>query len=140
MYRALALTLADPGLAAEAVDEAMVRAWSRWDRIGGYDRPAGWVYRVALNWATSRLRKLRRRPIRPAEQLDSATYDRLPDVDLADRLRAMDVKHRTVLVLRYFLQWTPKEIAQVLDVPVGTVKSRLSRATTKLRDEMEVGR
>jgi len=64
VYRSLAVALADPQLAREAADEAMTRAYARWHRVRGLDNPDGWVFRVGLNWATSRWRKLRReRPI-----------------------------------------------------------------------------
>jgi hypothetical protein len=57
IYRALAVTLRNPDLAAEATDEAMTRAYQRWGLVRAYDNPTGWVYRVALNWARSRLRR-----------------------------------------------------------------------------------
>src|SRR5690349_14387934 len=60
IYRALAVTLKDVDLAREAADEAMVRAYSHWPRIRRHDNPAGWVYRVGLNWATSWWRKVHR--------------------------------------------------------------------------------
>lgn len=49
--RGLSATLGDRELAAEATDEAMARAYERWAKVRAYDFPAGWVYRVALNWA-----------------------------------------------------------------------------------------
>ena len=55
--RALALTLRDGDLAAECVDEAMARAYQRWSSVQTMDNPAGWVYRVGLNVARSRLRR-----------------------------------------------------------------------------------
>ena len=58
--RALAVTLGDLDLAQEATDEAMVRAYVRWQKIGAYDNPGGWVYRVGLNWARSARRRLGR--------------------------------------------------------------------------------
>ena len=132
------MTLGDPSLAAEATDEAMARALQRWEHVSNHDRPDAWAYRTAMNWATSQLRRLALRPTRSREQLDRAGRDRLPDVDLARRLAAMDAKHRTVLVLRYFLDMTPSEIADLLGVPSGTVKSQLSRATEQLRADREV--
>jgi len=48
--RALAIAVGDITLADEAVDEAMTRAVESWDKISGYERPEGWVYRVGLNW------------------------------------------------------------------------------------------
>lgn len=133
LYRAVALTVGDAGLAAEAVDEAMARAFERWERVGGYQQPAGWVYRVAVNWARSWRRKLARRPTRPRETLDGAQWDPVGEVELAQELAGLDRKHRQVVVARYYLQLTPTEIAELLALPVGTVKSRLHRALDTLR-------
>lgn len=136
MYRALALTLGDHRLAGEAVDEAMARAWDRWAQVGGYDRPAAWVYRVALNWARSWRRKFHRLVVtaEPAT-LDSHTIDELPDVDLDRLLGALNHRDRELVVMRYFLQFTLTEIARLDGTPVGTVKSRLHRAVAQLRAE-----
>jgi DNA-directed RNA polymerase specialized sigma24 family protein len=60
VYRPMAGTLRNPDLAAEAVDEAMIRAYRRWRSVRDYHNQAGWVYRVGLNWAVSQLRKTRR--------------------------------------------------------------------------------
>ena len=57
---ALTVTLGDLDLAQEATDEAMVRAYVRWEKIRAYDNPGGWVYRVGLNWARSARRRLTR--------------------------------------------------------------------------------
>lgn len=138
LYRALAMTLGDPSLAAEAVDEAMVRILQRWDRVASYDQPAGWVYRVALNWATSYRRKMALRPVLPRQELDRPHEDSLPDVELARQLSRLSRHHRTVVVLRYYLQFTPAEIASMLGVAPGTVRSRLHRALEQLRDLREV--
>src|SRR5690606_3996846 len=60
LYRTLALVLRDADLAHEAVDEAMARAFQRWNKVRSYENPTGWVYRVAMNWALSRLRRRKR--------------------------------------------------------------------------------
>ena len=60
IFRAIALALGDSDLALDATEEAMTRAAEQWREVGGFDNPAGWVYRVALNWARSRLRRLTR--------------------------------------------------------------------------------
>jgi len=135
VYRPLAVTLRNPDLAAEAVDEAMIRAYRRWRSVRGYHNQAGWVYRVGLNWAVSQLRKTRRE-IHPERPPDEPRSDQDPPLDLYDALRHLDVKHRSVVVLRYLLDWTEDQIAETLQIPKGTVKSRLNRATTKLRKEL----
>lgn len=135
VFWSVALALGDPSLrlASEAVDEAMTRALERWPKVGRYDRPAGWVFRVAINGATSRRRKLALRPTRTREALDRPITDDLPDVDLARQLASLKPVQRSVVLLRFYLQMTPTEIAEVLELPVGTVKSHLHRGLAQLR-------
>ncbi len=135
LYRALALTLADRDLAAEAVDEAMVRAYQRWSRLSRYDNPAGWVYRVGLNWAISRTRRISARSRRTDNRPQTAELQ-LPDPEVAAAVAALPSRSRAVVVLRFDLDWSLEQIAVALDVPVGTVKSRLHRALATLRTSL----
>lgn len=137
LYRAIALTLGDTDLAAEAIDEAMVRAYQRWRRLSGYDNPAGWVYRVALNWAISWTRR-RRRAVLVAAVPDQAEPTHGPaDAGLAAAIEALGAQHRAVIVLRFQLDWSVEQIAAALGVPEGTVKSRLHRGLVALRRQLE---
>ncbi|MCC5948208.1 MAG: sigma-70 family RNA polymerase sigma factor [Nitriliruptoraceae bacterium] len=138
LRRALALSLGDAPLASEAVDEAFTRAYARWDRVSQLDDPTAWLYRVAANWATSWLRKRRLRPVRPAESLDRPTEDRPDDGWVLDALAALPATQRSVVVLRFYLDWDIARIASALEVAPGTVKSRLHRALARLRTEQEV--
>lgn len=136
MLRALALTLGDPDLAAEATDEAMVRTYQHWKKVRRYANPPGWTYRVGLNWARSRLRKTKRE--QPGEIPDQPRFDPLTgDPKLMDHIGRLAMPARTVVVMRYYLHWSNNEIAEALDVPVGTIKSRLHRALAELRDKLE---
>jgi len=74
---AVTMTLGDRQLAVDAVDEALARAAERWGQVAVKDRPAGWVYRVAINWATSWRRKWSKRPTLPTEALDRQHLDDL---------------------------------------------------------------
>ena len=108
LHRALALTLADADLAAEAVDEAMVRAYQRWKRISTYDSPAGWVYRVALNWAISHQRRASRSvPVATIHESAAAEGPEPADDGLARAIAALPTQQRAVVVLRYHLDWSP---------------------------------
>jgi RNA polymerase sigma-70 factor (sigma-E family) len=139
VYRALALTLRNPELTADAVQEALARAYARWDQVSGYANPTGWVYRVALNWARSRWRRLaretltRRLPERQAPALPPPAH---PGV--ARALPALPRGKRAVVVLRLYLDWPVAEVASALQVSPGTVKSRLARALERLREHLEV--
>jgi RNA polymerase sigma factor (sigma-70 family) len=140
LRRALALSLGDAQLASEAVDEAFTRAYARWARVSQFDDPTAWVYRVAANWATGWLRKRRLRPVRPAEELDTASVDVVADRAVLDAIESLPAPQRAVVVLRFYLDWEVPRIASALDVPPGTVKSRLHRALSHLQDSKEVQR
>ena len=137
LVRALTLTLGDADLASDAIDEAMTRAVQRWPKVSAYAKPEGWVYRVALNWATSRFRRRKRdrdyapRIARPDEQFDPG-FD--PDVQAA--LDRMSEDHRAVLVLRFLFDWDVTATASALEISPGTVKSRTSRALAAMAEEL----
>ena len=132
--RALALTLRDNDLAAEATDEAMARAFARWRTVQRLQNPGGWVYRVGLNWARSVLRR-RGGPRRRVHEIDEHTLE-VRDHELHRALLRLDLDRRAVVVCRYFLGMSEEEIARSLDIKPGTVKSRLHRALHQLEDQL----
>ena len=131
LFRALVMTIRDADVASEAVDEAMARAAERWNTIGAYDAPEGWVYRVVLNWSRSVFR--RKRPVLNPPEL---VWDALPDPDVTRAVAALPYKLRVVVVARYYLDWTNPETATGLDIPLGTVKSRIHRALAQLESDL----
>lgn len=134
LCRALDLTVRDSDLAIEAIDEAMTRAAQRWDVVGSYDSPEGWVYRVALNWARSVFRRRRPLPWR-----GEALWDTLPDPDVSRAVAGLPVKLRIVVVARFYLDWSVPQIAEGLQIPAGTVKSRIHRALARLESDLGDG-
>jgi RNA polymerase sigma factor (sigma-70 family) len=137
VFRALALTLRDQDLAADAVEEAMVRAYERWRAVSEYDNQEGWAFRVGLNWARSRARKTRRE-IYSDRLPEMLSLDSVPDPDLERALGALTVEERTVVVLRHYLDMSYDQIGVALQIPSGTAKSRLHYATEELRRQLEV--
>lgn len=133
---ALALTLGDVHLGADAVDEAMVRAYQRWDRVGAFDDPGAWVYRVALNWATSVLRRRNRAPSLPDERWVDHTIS-VAEPAVAAALAVLSVDQRSVIVCRYYLGMSEHETASALGIRPGTVKSRLHRALRELERRLD---
>lgn len=139
--RAVALALGDPDLAAEATDEAFTRAYERWGSIAA-GNPGGWVYRVAMNWALSVLRRHRRRGPGVLYDDPERTLPAVHDPAVAEpavhaALAALDPKHRSVVVCRHLLGWSVAETAQALHLREGTVKSRLSRANQILQIRLD---
>ena len=134
LVRALSATLGDAGWGREAADEAMTRAFDRWGDVQGYANPAGWAYRVGLNWARSWHRKLARR----LPWTDSGVaLPQTHDLELDAALAHLDIKYRAVVVCRYLLDWSTAETASALDIAPGTVKSRLSVGLDKLRNILD---
>jgi RNA polymerase sigma factor (sigma-70 family) len=130
-------------LSSEAGDEAsfcdfyrssrdsVARAFQRWAKVQAMASPAGWVYRVAFNWAVSALRR-RRRPPRAPMAAEAPTAGPMAEPDVARALAELDVRQRSVVVCRYLLGWSESQTAAALGTPVGTVKSRLHRASRLL--------
>lgn len=130
LVRALTITLGDPELGRDAASEGFAKALQRWNKVSAYANPGGWVYRVGLNWARSRRRKTRREVSSWPDEAAVPAVE--PDVALVRALRELSIDHRAVVVGRYYLDWSEAQLAAALDLPAGTVKSRLSRALERL--------
>ena len=136
MVRALTLALGDAEFGRDAAAEGFARALPRWQQLSTYGNPSGWVYRAGLNWARSRHRKRRRERVGVVvERAAPAVPPR--DVRLIDALRQLSFDHRSVVVGRYYLDWSEAQLADALDIAPGTVKSRLSRALDQLASLLE---
>jgi RNA polymerase sigma-70 factor, ECF subfamily len=136
-YRAAWVVMRDAAAAEDVAQEAFlaaVRALDRFDRRRPF---APWLHRIVVNRAidTARSRALRREVDAAAAQ--DAAADRAPE-PLSDELTAalaeLGPEHRAVIALRYLLDYTPGEIAALLELPRGTVNSRLRRALDRLAE------
>jgi RNA polymerase sigma-70 factor (ECF subfamily) len=138
LLRAVVFALDDPDLGLESTDEALARAYERWDSVRAMHNPSGWVFRVAVNFGRNKLRRrgLERRKPPPADR-DRADIEGVADPGLARALRRLPVDQRTVIVLRYHLDWSIDDIAAALDCAAGTVKSRLHRGLHRLETMLE---
>lgn len=133
--RALALTLNDSHLGAEAADEAMARAYQRWSKVNRFDDPAAWAYRVGLNWATSVVRRRHRAP-QPHAERGPTDIGPIEEPTVHAALNELDVKHRAVVVCRFYLGLNEAETAAGLGIRPGTAKSRLHRALRALHPRL----
>jgi len=135
-YRAAYLVVHDSAAAEDIAQEAFlaaVRALDRFDR----GRPFGpWLHRIAINRAIdwARARSLRAE----SEMHEVAAPDAaVQDDSLLGELAALEPEQRAVIVLRYLLEYTPGEIAELLELPRGTVNSRLRRGLDRLKERLE---
>ncbi len=130
--------------AEDAVQEAFVRAYARWSRVGSLDAPAAWVRRVALNLAVSRWRAVLR-AARLAPRLHVPDPGRrIPDdmVEMVAALAELPERQRVAIVLHYWADLPVAEVADTMRQPVSTVKSHLRRGravlAARLGDHEEV--
>jgi RNA polymerase sigma-70 factor, ECF subfamily len=122
-------------LAEEIAQETFTRAFAALHRFDA-DRPLGpWLRRIAVNRTIDELRRERRLELVDAEAAEAPYEQALPDDTTIEAVRALDPARRAVVVLRFWLDWSLEQIAESLDIPVGTVSSRLSRALAELREE-----
>ncbi|PZS12340.1 MAG: SigE family RNA polymerase sigma factor [Pseudonocardiales bacterium] len=125
----------DPFEALDHVQEAFIRAWTRWDRVSGYDDPEGWVRRVACNRAVSRWRRAHRLVLRP--DAGSDVPFEAEQLVVIDALKRLPTREREAIVLHHLVGYSVEEIATRLGAPSGTVKSWLSRGRTRLAGELQ---
>jgi RNA polymerase sigma-70 factor (ECF subfamily) len=135
-YRAAYLVVRDAAAAEDIAQEgflAAVRALDRFDRR----RPFGpWLHRIVVNRAIDWARAGALRPEAPP--VDGPAPDRPEhDDELLRELGLLSPEHRAVIVLRYLLEYTPGEIAKLLELPRGTVNSRLRRGLDALKERLE---
>jgi RNA polymerase sigma factor (sigma-70 family) len=137
------LILADRDLAQDAVQEALIIAWSRLRVLRDPDRFDAWIHRILVRCVYRVSRNERRHVVRQHLVGTSQGSTPSPARDLEDRdtidhaFRQLRVEHRAVLVLHHYLGLSDDEAAEILGVPVGTVKSRLHRATAAMRAELD---
>ena len=115
--------------AQDLTQEALLRAWTHWERIAGYEDPVGWTRRVLHNLCIQSWRKSQVRRLAPARAVAGAAPVGVEEhVVLAQALRRLPAVQARALLLHDGLGMTVPETARELDVPEGTVKSWLSRA------------
>ena len=137
-HRAAFLIVHDAAAAEDIAQEAFlaaIRALDRFDRR----RPFGpWLHRIVVNRAIdwSRARALRREVAEPSESAAPPERTAGWSDEVVQALALLDPDQRAAVVLRHLLEYTPGEIAQLLDVPRGTVNSRLRRALDRLAAEL----
>jgi RNA polymerase sigma-70 factor (ECF subfamily) len=138
-YRLARVILGNRTDAEDAVHDAFVTAWKRWGSLRDSQRFVPWFQRILVNTCRDRLRTNSRRR---EQDIDRAPPAMAPDaygvVDELDRMsRAfarLEADHRIVLALRYYHDLAVDDIAGILGVRPGTVKSRVHRAQSRMRE------
>lgn len=137
----------DAQIAQDATQETFIRVWAKLPSFQPRAPFRNWVYRIAINTALDILRQKPEESIENNEEMlvmaekspgPEAAYIQKEQVDfLQGAVRGLPEAARTVLVLREYGELSYTEIASVLEIPVGTVMSRLNYARTRLREVLQ---
>jgi RNA polymerase sigma-70 factor (ECF subfamily) len=128
--------------ASDAVQEAFIEAYRRWEQVAGYDDPVGWLRRVAMNKALDRSRR-RRTEARWAPRLvggeaGASEGSSAVRLDVRAAIRHLPERQRLAVVLYYLGDLSIEEVAGVMGVSAGTVKAALHAARRRLQTFLEV--
>lgn len=133
--RGLLFRLVGESALSDLTQEAFMKAWEHRKKFRAESEASTWLYRIAYNCAVDYLRKDGRKD-EPALELSEESLER----DLSNRelvelaLATLEVDMRAVVILFYLEDQSLKDIAQTLEIPEGTVKSRLSLARQKMSE------
>jgi RNA polymerase sigma-70 factor (ECF subfamily) len=130
----------DVGVGEEIAQEALARAWARWDAVRELESPEAWVYRVGLNLCRSRFRRSRaeHRALRRLTVPAAVTTATATAIAVRAAVAALPERQRAAVVLRYFADLPVAAVAEALDCAPGTVRSLTSQAIERLRHDFEV--
>jgi RNA polymerase sigma-70 factor (ECF subfamily) len=130
------------GTAADAEDltqEAFGKAFTRLSQLREHDRVKAWLFRILRNLYLHKIRDEKRHRIIPldsVEELPGRVACETPEIEpekLQEALNELEEGFRTPLILFYFEEFSYRDIAEQMDLPIGTVMSRLARAKSYLR-------
>ena len=147
-YNACLRITRDADLAADAVQEALLKAWDRRDDFRGEAALDSWIHRIALNAAID---LTRRRKTRAENEFDEDSFEAAPSAspeseyileslgkDLAVAMQRLSAMERQVFLLKHVEGWRLDEIAETLQTTINGVKHALFRAIRKLRVDLHV--
>lgn len=141
----LAFLLSGDHLAADDLTaDTFLVVWRQWDRVWSADQPLAYVRRVVVNLAASRIRRITRERTRlPLFHVSDAEATAGPDgaavVDVRAALQRLPERRRACVVLRYALDLPEAEVADILGISVGTVKSQTSKGVAQLQKQLGPG-
>jgi RNA polymerase sigma-70 factor, ECF subfamily len=138
LFGTLSVVTGDLGEAEEIMQEAFIRVWERWERVGSHPDPAGYLFRTAFNVQRNRYRRAvtaARRVVVPIPARDAfALVDE--QASLAVVLRTLTTRQRTAIVLTEMIGYDSEEAGRLMGIRPSTVRVLASKARATLRSEL----
>ncbi len=140
-YRLARAILLDSTDAQDATHDAFEQAWRKWSTLRDRARFEPWFDRILVNTCRDRLRSTRRQATDISAEVAMASGDQFGQTHdrdvLASAIAGLSREHRVVVALRYYRDLPVDEIASRLDIPAGTVQSRLHYALKRLHASLD---
>jgi len=127
------VVIAGPEAARDAVADALLEAWQRWDRVQQMANPVGYLYTVARRRVP---RRSRFDPTELSDHLPSPSTDHWVEPGLLVALRALPERQRVAVYLMAGCGWTATEVADLTGVAPTTVRTHLDRGVARLRSDL----
>lgn len=134
LVRTAYLMTGDREEALDLAQEALARAYQRWNEVSRLDRPGAWLQRVVANLAITWRRRQRARARRLFHSPSQYDPPVTPDPELMSALRALSPAQRAAIVLRYYADYSVEEVARTLGKRPGTVRALVSQGLARLRE------
>lgn len=141
IYRLAYSYVKNPDDALDMVQESIYKGFLSLDSLKNPRAIKTWFYRIVVNTSLDFIRKSKREIIVDEEYLinnASGNSDSYSDIDLSRALDKLPDNYRTIIILRYFEDLKLNEIAQILDININTIKTRLYKGLGLLRIKMDV--
>lgn len=138
MVRNVLYNMVDEKILDDLVQEAFLRIWKGLPRFALKSSVRTWIYRITVNTAIDYLRTIQLRPRETLFEEDQIIPDEKLELPLNQQLvqsalQTLDEHHRAVIVLHFFEELEINQVAKILEIPPGTVKSRIHTAKQKLK-------
>lgn len=138
------LLTGDRTAADDLAADTFLAAWRQWDRVWSLDQPLAYVRRILVNLAATRIRRLTRERSRlslfhVSDRDAPAGPDGAAVLDVRAALGRLPARRRACVVLRHALDLSEAEVAQILGISVGTVKSQTSKGVAQLQKQLGPG-
>jgi RNA polymerase sigma-70 factor (ECF subfamily) len=144
LFRTASRLLGDRERAEDVLQEVYLQAWKSYDRFEAGTNIRAWLYKILFNsvhhyrrkWFNSRVIKDGEELLETVVAAPAPVAESLTDKDILAALDRIPIEYKGVILLADVEEFSYKEISQVLEIPMGTVMSRLSRARRLLREQL----
>ena len=136
LFRTAKGVLGNESLALDAVSEAIFRAFKGIKRLREHRYAETWFIRIVINVANDFYRRQKQEIIMETVP-EGAYYDNHSELEFNQLISSLQPELREIISLKYYSDYTLNEISKILNIPEGTVKSRLNRALNILRLEVK---